>query len=221
VLEHTARRHCPGWAIRVEELPAAPVAKRHQRESFVENTHKLAAWQRAVDEAPDGTGVALLDVDTFITRPLDPVWELDFDVAYTVRPDTVTIPFNAGVIFLRATAAARDFMRAWSEENQRLLENPDASPGWRRKYAGVNQGALGHLLARRHAAKVVGLPCLEWNCEDASWKAFDPAVTRIVHVKSHLRNCLFHGTMATPPLKPLMRRWFQLERELVGTEAVG
>jgi len=182
--------------------------------SYGANAYKLELWAELVRTAPDGSRILLIDADTFVSGCLDPLWGEEFDVAYTGR-DASPFPLNAGVIAIRAGAPARAFMREWSRLDLRLLRDSALHGLWRRKYGGINQAALGWLLesggAETSGARVLRLPCLVWNCEDTSWSAFDPAVTKVVHVKSALRMAAL-GVHVTHALRPLARVWCALDR---------
>lgn len=190
VLEQSAVTHCPGWDVRIQELDAPSLSGAR---SFVSNTHKLDHFCAVVEQAPDGAELLLLDVDTLILRPLDDVWTQRFDLAYTVRSHT--FPFNLGVVFLRVSEPVRAFLRIWRDENRRFFFDEKAHRPARQRYGGINQASFGHLLAAGalRGLQLHTLPCLEWNCEDTSWAKFDPRTTRILHVKSALRQAMYRG----------------------------
>jgi hypothetical protein len=197
VLEHSARINTPGWTVQVRQIGPPPplrAARGGNKSAYIYNTHKLADWRAVVDAAPDGEQLLLIDADTMILRPLDPVWDLDFDVAYTVKRDVTRLPINAGVIFLRVGPRARAFIAAWDEWNRRLLGDAALHDRFWKTYAGMNQAALGALLeigGGPEIATLRELRCEEWNCESATWKTFDPEnPPRIVHVKGAMRRGL-------------------------------
>lgn len=219
VLEYTARRHCPGWAIDVARIE--PPAARSARGSAWEaaNTQKLDHWAARVAAAPDGTPMLLMDADTMILHSLDDVWARPFDVAYTVRDvGGMRFPLNGGVVFLRVSPGTRRFVETWRAENRKMLENAAYHAPWNRRFGGINQAALGKVLESSLVAElklnVLKLPCSEWNAEDTSWARFDPARTRIVHVKSGLRRAVFGPNVsAMAPYRALAVIWRRLEKE--------
>jgi len=216
VLAHTAAIHCPAWQRTIERITPVTLARHPSAsESHFTNTQKLEAWYQAALAAPDGACLLLLDADTFITRPIDDVWDLDFDVAYTVKPSK--FPHNAGVVFVRVSPQSRAFLETWRNENLRMFREVAHHQEWRRKYGGINQASLGYVLesSAADAIKILRLPCTEWNCEDTSWDRFDPTVTRIVHVKSALRRAVFRMGATPARLRPLARLWTQLEKAAV------
>lgn len=214
VLNYSARQHCAAWDIQVREIPADRPKHRYANASHGANTRKLEAWTTLVQAAPDGAEILLLDVDTFLTRPLDDLWTMSFDLAYTVRQD-YNRPLNSGVVAMRVSDPVRAFIQHWAHENRRMYDDRAYHAVWKRKYGGINQAAFGKLLEQDYAAPATGLnllplPCLEWNCEDSSWAQFDPDRTRLVHVKSALRRAVFQSPVGTH-LRELARLWRSLE----------
>jgi hypothetical protein len=215
VLRHTAGRHCPGWQVQVVALPPP---RGGEDPAYLANTVKLEHWYEAVKTAADGECLLLIDVDTVILRPLEDVWNRPFDLAYTIKAHA-HFPFNAGVVFVRASNRVRAFLAAWCGENRRMLTDRRWHQAWRRKYGGINQAALGCVLKSPLANTLTfaQLPCPEWNCEDSSWQYFDPAVTRIVHLKSALRRTVFKIGAPAARLRPIAKIWRQLEQEAAGS----
>lgn len=62
-----------------------PIESRAIRRSFISNTIKLEAWIRALKESSEDT--LLVDCDMIMTAPIDDVWDMDFDIAYTYREE--------------------------------------------------------------------------------------------------------------------------------------
>lgn len=217
VFAHTARVHCPDWTLDMDRLPM-PRSRPPASESQVANTAKLEHWCEAVRRASDGDELLLIDADTAILRPLEDIWDRPFDLAYTVRPADYPHPLNGGVVFIRVSTLTRAWMEAWRTANARMLRERALRDEWR-KYAGMNQRAFGLLLETQReqlGGALLELPCHEWNCEDSAWASFDPAVTRILHIKSALRKAILPQSLrqpATPHLVALARRWRALESE--------
>jgi hypothetical protein len=225
VLDYTARRLCPGWAVNVRqaepELPQGP-----QRDTLLHvNAQKMDLWCRTIVEAPLGDRICLMDSDTFLVNGLDGVWDQNFDIALTVRD--FIIPINTGVVFVRVTPETKAFFQRWLDVNAAMYVDVPFHMQWKPKYGGMTQSSLGYILeSGDHGLNVLTLPCLEWNCEDSCWGAFDPAVTRVLHVKSVLRRLVFQGDVSPPEypwwtnedLAPLAERWYALEREAVRAE---
>jgi hypothetical protein len=217
VLEWTARRHNPGWAVEVERLHAAPDPR--QTEAWSANTIKLNRWCDRVLAAADGDRLLLVDVDTMVLGPLDEAWAEDFDFAYTYRDvETTRYPFNAGVIFLRVSEQVRQFMGLWASTNERMLREPAYHRPFYRAYGGINQAALGALFEGQWPAKLglrlKALRCSTWNAENLTWDQVDTSgATRIVHLKDGLRTAALAEGPATARVLDLARLWRRLERE--------
>lgn len=214
VLEATAQQHCPSWAVRVAHVTPEKRKSALGVPSHVHNTQKMDEWWRLVSTAPIGDRLLLIDADTMICRPLDAVWDHDFDMAYTTKRSR--FPFNSGVVFFRITEATKAFVHAWRAENIRMLGDGRYHQMWRKKYGGINQASLGALLDRQadFGLRIHSLPCQEWNCEDSAWADFDPAVTRIVHVKSHVRRVLFGKDKPTPAIRPVLDLWRLVDHQI-------
>lgn len=219
VFAATARRHCPGWDLNLRKVDALDLhAHRSASQGHVSNTQKLEDWNAIVQAAPDGARILLIDADTFFTNPIDDIWEQDFDLAYTVKRSQ--FPFNLGVIFVRVSDHTRTFFTAWTEQNRRMLLHKVIHRQYRSRFGGINQASFGRVLETQAALAVnlLGIPCSEWNCEDSAWSMFDPADTRIVHVKSALRRAIFDSSkedMAKPGVARLVEMWRGLEAETV------
>lgn len=241
VLAHSAARHCPSWQRTIVRISERPFVRGPQfGQSHVANTQKIQFWLEAVAALPDGAEILLIDADTVIVRPLDDVWDLDFDVAYTTKAATAKIPFNTGVVFMRISPVVRVFLQAWRDRQVQMLAHALEAERWRRLMVGLNQSALAAELdaigldpqleepavveavyagATPMPIRFRRLPCVEWNCEDASWAAYDWRVTRIIHVKSALRDSVFRRRPALS-LRPLVNVWQSVEQDaLMGPPA--
>lgn len=224
VLEHTARVHCQGWDIRVERA-TPPVRTGGQNDSHRVNTQKMDCWLAQLAPAVDGDCILFLDADTFIVRPLDAIWVLPFDLAYTIKPGAHP-PFNTGVVAVRVSARIRAWFELWHGEQLRMLRDALYHHPFHRRYGGTHQAALGALLERRQQLDgpgrdldILGLPCLEWNCENSAWAEFNPRLTRIVHIKDPLRKAVFKRQPPTREVWPIVQAWRQAETR--ATVAVG
>lgn len=217
VLAYTAAQHCAGWDVQIEHIPHPARSSALQNASHLWNTSKLDAWVRAVEAAPDGTPLLLMDADMIIVGALDALWDTPFDLGYTVRSHG-TLPFNGGVVALRVHDGTRAFMHRWGALNLAFLSDAEAHTPFRRRYAGINQASFGALLeAGDHGLQIAALPCELWNCENTCWGRFDHA-TRIVHIKSRLRRDVF-GVSAPvhPKHKQLVTLWHALEQAMLRT----
>lgn len=213
VLEHTAREHNPAWDVRVRQIDPPHVRAKSGATSDTDNAHKLQHWRDIVLTAAEGSQILLVDADTFVVGSLDALWDIPFDAAYTVRQSMY--PLNAGVVAVRVNHRSRAFFHGWAAQDEAFLYDPATHAPWRLKYGGMNQASLGCFLeSERHDEHLAQLPCGIWNCEDTTWGEFDPATTRLVHVKSALRMALFKVAPVTPALAPLVDAWRTAEDRL-------
>jgi hypothetical protein len=214
VLDYSARKHCPGWGVTIATILPPPDSTLDP--SYTSNSAKLEAWASAVMDAEDGEGLCLMDADCMVLRDLTPIWSHGFDFAYTLRSPG-RLPLNAGVVFVRKSERIERFFLAWRDTNRKMLADRRYHAEWRPKFGGINQAALGAVLASGLASKIgvelLTVPCREWNCEDSSWQEFNPDETRVVHLKSGLRRSVF-GIGSTSRQHGVLRRiWKALERE--------
>ncbi len=138
------------------------------------NKHEVYAW---------------MDADAIVVRPLGDLLAIDFDVAVTLRPgeeigttQPTTNYLNAGVVFFRNTAAAREFVAQWIErtkqtQNDQAALNQLVGAGWtdyewRESYDTTTM---------RGGLSVHVLRANEWNF--SSWAGRPPADVRILHFK--------------------------------------
>lgn len=213
VLLYSVAVYCPGWTVSVDREAPAPCysAQYHRGHEF--NTQKDDSWRRAVQAAPDGAQLMLIDVDAVVLGPLDGIWDRSFDVAYTVHRSTIAgPPFNSGVLFVRVSPAVKAFFDAWNRETHRLLLDPQAHEPLRRVYRGIHQSALGSLMERGATAGIdlQPVPCDEWNCDPAFDEFSD--TTKVLHIKSGLRRAVFLGNRG---YSDLVAVWRGMERAAI------
>lgn len=216
VLTATAAAHCGGWDRRIEAIGPPRYTSAAGLRSHEANTAKLAWWRARVHEAPDGAEVLLIDADTAILHPLDAVWASSFDLAFATKTGG-PFPRNLGVLFVRVSPRTRAFVDAWWDQNLRLLAVETGHQAWRKRWGGINQSAFGRLEEQGALAglAIAELGCAEWNCEESAWAAFDPATTRILHVKGELRRALFVvGTRPTPVVAAPAAWWLETEARI-------
>jgi hypothetical protein len=218
VLKYTAGRHCRGWNVDVAHVDPTTLRAASQNISHANNSWKLEFWRDAVLSSPDGARLLLVDSDTFVNAPLDPLWGIPFDLAYTGR-DQCNFPLNAGVIAVRVNPRTRAAMSTWFERDRAFLADFGLHSPWRKAYGGINQASFGSLLEGGAFAAlgvdVVRVPCREWNAENTCWNRpnFNLAAARIVHVKSALRLAVFGESVPNQNMRATVNLWRTLERQ--------
>jgi hypothetical protein len=219
VLAFSARQHCPSWTHQVEILDPPPSTIPGATPAYAANTHKLQWWRDRVAALPDGTRVLCLDADMLVLQPLEPLWDLAFDLAYTARVGgTSRLPFNGGFLALRVSPRTRAAMDRYVAENWRMLTDAPRHAVYRRRFAGLNQAAFGACLelGAFTDCTVVRLPCPVWNC--VAWETFHPATTRVLHIKSDLRRTVLQGTNLGTVTLLLAEKWHQAEAAMARRE---
>ena len=220
-LVKSVRRNAPEhlltttWGLR----PRQPESYKWVAPFLWSNDYKMNLWDDAMQRFPDGEQVVFVDSDILILRPLDDAFDLEFDVGYTVREGTP--PFNSGVIFVRVNERSRKFFREWRIANNKLIAKGADITEYVRECVGANQTAFRYVMdsiamgdAKKWAdpPKMVAFPCSIWNCEQMSYKYFDRDQTRVLHVKSQLREYLLNDA-PEHILKPADRSLISLCRE--------
>lgn len=127
---------------------------------------------------------------------LGPAFELDFDVAYTIKPEprkAKQLPFNGGTVLVKVSDASRAFFAQWTQTNRELYADVNRHAPYRAKYGGMNQASLGCMLDEclvPDGCHLEPLPCQRWNaCDMHNWRSWRSAA--IVHVKGALRTTVF------------------------------
>lgn len=215
VLEFSARRLCPRWTMQIARIAPTLLAPCTGNPSHAWNHAKLEWWASVVDAAPEGTELIIMDADMVIVRPLAPIWQVPFDLAYTVRQRS-RLPLNGGLVALRVSAGTRAAIRQWRDLDAEMMVNGQRHGPWHRKYMGMNQASFGCLLEEGGFAglHLHQLRCQEWNlCE---WADYSPT-TRVIHVKSRLRRAVF-GSGVHAELAPLVTVWHEIERRMLAAE---
>jgi len=230
VLRHTARQHLQGWDVNVERIaPERKVANQYGDPGYTANALKLDRWVQLVNEARDGDRLLLIDTDTVVLAPLDPVWDMAFDVALTTKVSGSRPPFNAGVVFCRVNERTRSFFRYWRFCDEEMLRNGGLFQDVRKRYVGLNQSALGWMLELRGQPGRLPdiedlflrwIPCSEWNAEESCWLTEPLERARVLHVKGALAATVFKRRAAEVGLIPLADMWRQLELEARNAEDV-
>jgi len=214
VFEYSLHHHVPDADIRARIIEP-PDHRGAVKIPFLSNTYKLAFWVAAVEEAYlDGENLILSDSDMLCTGNPEPVFEREFDIAYTVRDDHTNIPLNGGVVYVKPTEAARRFMQEWLKIDERMYEDWNFHQPWRIKYAGQNQASFGYLLENPvEGVTLLELPTRIYNAVNTDWHRIG-SDTVFIHIKSQLRKAVLRGEPPTGTMRPAMLKWYE-ERDRV------
>jgi len=137
---------------------------------------------------------AVCDIDLMFRGSIESIWERDFDLAVTIRNHTAR--FNTGVWFYRPTEKSNMFIKQWLDLTEEFSKNINKIKMGLDKYSGLDQYALACIKKKNPDVNVLELLCQEWNAEQTCWKTIDRN-TKIVHLKSQLRNELFNRDQRT------------------------
>jgi hypothetical protein len=124
-----------------------------------------------------------LDADALIFERVDEIQE-DYDIGVTVRqPKNVenTMPINAGIVFVRKTPMAIEFIKKWINlSDQGVSDQPPLN-----ELASVVCKDIGSTVSR-HGSKIKVYPCAVYN--NFYFAKKDRPGIKIKHYKSKLRN---------------------------------
>lgn len=151
--------------------------------------------------------LAVADCDLMFLKSIESISNYDFDIAITTRNK---MKYNTGLWFMRPTKAAQKFIIQWIIKTNYLKDNFCEKEGYCWEFGGIDQAALHDTIKKNKKAKVLELPCVEWNATQSEWKNINDH-TRVIHIKSALRE--FCCKPKKKPgekyeyLKPLIEKW--------------
>jgi len=169
----------------ITQQPDIEVNDNHKDDSknnYASFRAKLDIWAENVNIDDD---IIFLDVDMVVDKDLSHVFDQEFDVAITTRSHK-NKSINSGVVFVRNTDTAKQFIRQWAKIDSRMFWDTAFHYEWRKSYRGMNQTSLGYMVHNQGEAKLLYLPCKIYNCCDDDWRLLNDD-TCIVHLKKPLR----------------------------------
>ena len=204
VFAYSARLNMPdaevvNLKVEPQEVPRGLTA------SLQANHDKMMAWAKYVDTLDDDA--VLIDCDMLVMRDFQEVFDThDFDIGLTAR-ETGRIPFNGGVVMVRNSDAAREFIKLWAEADTKLYNDRDLHWKWRAKYRGMNQASLGMLIETgTYTAKIKRFPCSIYNAVENSWHRVAEDRPYAIHCKSNMKRTL----LSSDPIKKLRPTYKQV-----------
>lgn len=137
----------------------------------------------ALSSVDDNEYLVWLDADAIIIDKIDEI-QADYDIGVTVRqPKAVenTMPINAGIVFVRKTQSATEFLKKWIELSDRgISDQPPLN-----QLASVVCADIGSTVIR-DKTKIKIYPCTIYN--NFYFAKKDRPGIKIKHYKSKLRN---------------------------------
>lgn len=174
----TAAEHMPDVEVDLIKVrPPRKISRKHD----MAHAFNLAA-ERAIQGGKDA---AICDIDLMFMQSIEPAFDLDFDVAVTVREK---YHYNTGLWFYRPTDKANIFIKAWIDNTVLMMQHPEQEEikFMIDKYAGIDQASLARTIAEKKRINVLELQCTVWNSCQGEWKHINKN-TKVIHVKSGLR----------------------------------
>ncbi len=186
VFMRSAERTMPGVKVEVVNIEV-PMKKYSGERKFDHHMDTYFGFMAKTERALREEGpVCVSDNDIIFLQSVEDVFRNDFDIAVTTREHKCHL--NTGVFFSRGTPAAKMFIERWLEHTREIATQFDEDRISR--HAGIDQAALFQTLEDDLPVKVIFLPCIIWNAEQTCWKHLTPE-TRVVHIKSGLRDIVF------------------------------
>lgn len=211
VFRESVRLHMPGVEL-VEKIIKAPKQVPGKSACMTYNTVKLGIWNDYIQEATEDT--LLIDCDMLCLQPAQHIFQEKFDMAITFTGSRAGPPLNAGVVFVKPTARARQIMSTWVNVNAKMYDDPGLHQRYAPKYLGMNQAAMGCMIENRMIEDILQLWTLDWNAIGTDWGRITGR-TVFVHIKSELRNAIIMNTEPAGHLKMIMQEWYGIENSIV------
>lgn len=184
VFEYSVKVNCPEAELEILKVKAPIIKGKVRSKSFASNTLKLDLWLDTLNNTEDN--VVFMDCDMIVLKDISDAFNSDFDVGYTKRTGS-RIPYNGGVVFVKNTQKAREFITLWKNINLKMYDDYVFHKPWRNKYGGMNQAAFGYIMEKEnYRAKLKKFGCDIWNACDDNWKKLDDK-TKVIHIKGTLR----------------------------------
>jgi hypothetical protein len=189
VLEYSVKKNCPSANFELIKLDAPIIKRKMKSKSFASNTLKMEYWLKALKETDEN--VIFIDCDTIVLHDLSNVFDDDYDIGYTKRTGS-RLPYNGGVVFVKNTPNAIEFIELWNDVNKRMYDDWKFHCPWRNKYAGMNQAAFGYIMEKEtFNAKLKQFSCAEMNACTENWPKINKD-TKVIHIKGALRRAAFN-----------------------------
>lgn len=115
---------------------------------------------------------------------------------------------NGGIIFAKPTAAARNFMVTWVDNNKIILETPSEFHKYSR-WQGQNQRAFGRMMDKGYPeCKLLKLDPIVWNATDFFWDKINDE-TIFIHIKAELRKLVLDNKKPDGIYEKAMNEWYK------------
>jgi len=189
---------------------------------------KMLLWQQAFEESSDEE-MCLIDSDTVVQHVPDDFLD-GYDCIFTDKNEQFHL--NTGVVLIRKTPAAREFLRLWTERTIEIVESApllEEAVSPQNHYGGADQMALYQLIDYTLARKeyrlinaqgglaLKALPCAVLN--ETNSVPLSPSIY-VYHYKGGWRDVLLKGLHSPYRTRkacwPMHRQYLELYRECRG-----
>ena len=184
VFAYSVKKNCPDADLELVKVKPPELIKPVRSRSFASNTLKIKLWLEVLKNTKDD--VIFMDCDMLVLKDISDAFKNHFDIGYTKRTKA-RMPYNGGVVFVKNTPEAIEFIEYWKEINDKMYNDQKFHYKYRNKYAGMNQAAFGYIMETGgYKAKLKAFSCDVWNACVENWATINDE-TRIVHIKGTLR----------------------------------
>jgi len=190
-----------------------PEIRYNRSRAFISNSVKLEKWVEELRLCDDGDCIALMDCDMLVLSDFFDIFDENFDIGYTKRTNSKW-PLNGGVLFIKKNIWSLMFMNTLLKVNNAMLEDVNFNREWQRKYGGINQAALGHMIEGNMIFNIKAFPCAVYNACGEDLPNFDENKTKILHIKGKLRQAIFGETKTEHELTYPVSLWKKCAGEL-------
>lgn len=211
VFKESCKKHIPTVEFVTIPIYGVTDQKDGKRPGCWSNTVKLREYVRFIDKVNDD--VILADCDMLCLQDARHAFEGEFDIGVTMKGDDhkTRCVVNGGIIFVKNTEAAKEWMREFQRINDKMYADEMFHNVWKKKYYGMNQTAMGYMLEMYDKAIVKEFPTQVWNNCDVNWANINDE-TVFVHIKSMLRDAIFSG-VGYSDYEIAMKAWYEYQKE--------
>jgi len=217
VLEYSIKKNCSSANLKMAYIKQ-PSLSVHRNRGFISNTEKLTAWNKEVQKIDDD--IVLLDCDMLVCGDLYTAFNDHFDIGIMQRTSGF-IPYNGGVVFIKNTPYAKEFMNLWENANRKLYDNPGLHKKWMQKSTGMNQPAFLYLCdIIKPNALIKYFPCKIWDAMVEDW-IYINGETKAIHLIGQMRRAIVNNNnpeTACIKVRKGLKLWQQYRDEMIKNE---